>query len=188
MRTFLMLCLVALITGCSQSPQQKAEKLVSNYLKEVLHDPDSYEPSYFTNLDTTWYHYTNEVQKIEQRKDDLLEKYSQIITIRNLYHYLKIGREDFFEASTYNMDINKVKKIRAMTNKDIEPYIKTVDSLALITDKMDREIDSLKQLPPQQTGFKLLHKYRAKNKMGAKVLEEATFYISPDLNIVVHKK
>lgn len=44
MRTLLMLCLIALITGCNgNNPQCKAEKLINRYLENNLKDPDSYE-------------------------------------------------------------------------------------------------------------------------------------------------
>lgn len=44
MRTLLMLCLIALITGCNgDNPQCKAEKLINRYLENNLKDPDSYE-------------------------------------------------------------------------------------------------------------------------------------------------
>ena len=44
MKTLLMLCLIALITGCnSDTPQRKAEKLINRYLENNLKDPDSYE-------------------------------------------------------------------------------------------------------------------------------------------------
>lgn len=44
MRTLLMLCLIALITGCNgNNPQCKAEKLINKHLENNLKDPDSYE-------------------------------------------------------------------------------------------------------------------------------------------------
>lgn len=44
MKTLLMLCLIALITGCNgDNPQCKAEKLINRYLENNLKDPDSYE-------------------------------------------------------------------------------------------------------------------------------------------------
>lgn len=179
-----MLFLVALVAGCNQTPQKNVEKLATQHLKDALHDPSSYEPVSFSELDTTFYLYEDEIKSVEAEKDRILEGFSETIRIRNLYHYHTTGQEQIFDVLTNNMNINKVKRIQSMKEVDIAPYIKTVDSLALITDKMDLQIDSFKKLLPQLMGFKLYHKYRAKNKMGAKVLGEATFFISSDFQTI----
>lgn len=184
-RHYLILCLAALIIGCSTNEQRKAEKLSAQYLKTNLHDPNSYESVSFSNLDTVWYHHSLEIKNIETQKSNIIDKFSDVIRIRNLYHYLEEGENDLFDISTYKMDRDKVKGIRSMTKDDIYPYKKTVDSIAGIIENMDKEIDSIKNTPPKHTGFKLQHKYRAKNKMGAKNLSTIVFHLDNTLTQVL---
>lgn len=43
MRKYLITILALLLLGCSESPPNKAEQLINDYLKESLKDPDSYK-------------------------------------------------------------------------------------------------------------------------------------------------
>ena len=61
MKKTLFICLLVLLCSCQFTKQQKAEKLVKNYLKAHLNDPDSYESISFEKLDINPYAYEDTI-------------------------------------------------------------------------------------------------------------------------------
>jgi len=49
-RLFILIATIAILYSCGDNNQRKAEKLITNYLKEHLDDWDSYEPVEFSEL------------------------------------------------------------------------------------------------------------------------------------------
>lgn len=48
----IIMVLVIVLAGCSKSPEEKAQKLIKEYIINNANDPKSYEPIEFSNLDT----------------------------------------------------------------------------------------------------------------------------------------
>ncbi|MDH6308105.1 hypothetical protein M2451_002624 [Dysgonomonas sp. PFB1-18] len=184
---FFLLATLAFI-GCSKSPQQKAEELVKNYLKENLHDPQSYESVVFSKIDTIWDYQENKIEALEYGGKTLIEKYQDTLLISNALMALEANDMETYKSLTSNIGIQEKERISTLNQEDKSEYYKTADSIRQILKHFEMEKENIKKAPPIMDGFSIEHKYRAKNAMGAKVLNEATFMIDSELTSITNVK
>ena len=170
----------ALLCSCSQSPQRKAEKLVENYLKENLHNPQSYEAISFSNIDTLFIkvgdkeqcpeaiEYENKSKLCDSKKKQYLSVLeSQSDTMSDEFRKSAVWKNKLAEAKTYLTSL--------------------IDSSQMYSEKAS--LAQLKyRLRGKFGGWKLEHTYRAKNKLGAKVLDTDIFYLDSTLTKVIDYK
>lgn len=98
MRKIFILCVVVCFLGCSDSnplatPEAKAKKLIKEYIKNNLGDPDSYEEIYFSSLDSTYTMLPNNI-------------YSRLRELEFDFEY----RGDFYKE-LYQEEFDSLKKI-----------------------------------------------------------------------------
>lgn len=152
--------LLCIIAACNSStPQQKAEKAVSNYLKQTLNDPTSYQPVKFDSLQNDSSSFFNTADY--KRLNDSSKKYEGI--------YKAIKKDGEINDMSLSDQLETLKEARVYTQKS-SAYIDTMLSLS-------------KSFKREKIGYTIQHSYRAKNQMNALVLKNETFYLDTLFNI-----
>jgi hypothetical protein len=142
--------------GC-QSPQQTAEKLVAKYLKERLNDWDSYKSVSFSILDSlksSWTipkHLENDVFRLRRIADAI-----------NALGYNGIGL-----TNDADYHINIIKKYPREDNEYNKKALELWEEYKAIQNRVYKDRDSF---VPQFLGWKIIHKYRARNQYNALTL------------------
>jgi len=75
MKRFLFIACLLILSSCQFTKQQKAEKLVKDYLKTHLNDPDSYENVSFGKLTINPYAYEDTIPagiELKKKEDSLI--------------------------------------------------------------------------------------------------------------------
>lgn len=177
----------ALLCSCSQSPQKKAEKLVNNYLMENLHDPSSYESIEYSALDSIYNIEQNKIDALKYYEKQLIERYSDTTIISNVLRSISSNNKEAYKIYTSNLSKEKKQYIANIPTKDTVLIHQIADSIFSIFRLIDKETKSL-QLNPIFYGYSIEHTYRAKNKLGAKVLDTDIFYLDSTLTKVIDYK
>ena len=162
MRMILCTVMALLVLGCSPSNEKKAQKLIGEKLKETLNDFSSYESVKFGTLDTV---YTSILENADYYTKTLtLEKYTLMAT-------QALGEADMYSEMSGVSNGKKYDSAmkRALLYQDSVKLLKPV-------------IDSVEQaFVPKQVGWRMKHSFRANNAVGAKILDEYTFFFNIDL-------
>ena len=152
--------LSAIFASCSKTPEQKAQQSVKDYLQKNLNDAKSYESVNFGKVDSVFSSFDESKEGIELKlKENMLSE--RVVELSN--------RIDVAESTS---ELNKIIE----ENKELTQ--KRKDLVDTIFNKSIKYKGTL-------CGYKINHKYRAKNKMGAVVLDENCFIM--DKNFVVIK-
>jgi hypothetical protein len=152
-----------LLSSCSD--QQKAESTVKEYLKSHLDDPGSYESISFSTLEPVYNDFETESKEYPALKivvDSMDSK-------RNYYRHLI----DSINADPFNNKQDTIKYVG-----QFKRWERKTDSLLQIIDKKSKAYKG------SLLGYKLNHKFRAKNAFGALQLEFKEFNLDKKLNEV----
>ncbi len=170
--------LMLLFIGCSTGNNE--EKLIKKYLNEHLNDIDSYSPVSFSSTDTLKTEWKLPVN-LEQDFNALIKcadrinasGYSNInVTSDANYHIKELDK--FNEPKYQNLYSGKKKED---FYKEIEMWKKLWVEFKRYQDII---YDSKNSFVPQFIGWKVVHKYRAKNKNGGVELKEEAFYFDKE--------
>lgn len=166
---FIILFSVLLLTSCSKDQNKELRKILEQKFLENLDDPDSYEFVSITNLEP----YTS--------KDSTMEYYEIYKSIKHqsiLDRYEK--RSDFFY------------EVKAEFDETWEVYKEAELSYLDAKTNMDASYDTLKKIlsdyeiqekNPKHILNKAEYKFRANNKLGAKILGSYIIYYDDNLKI-----
>jgi len=144
--------------------QQRAEKLVTDYLLTHLNDPHSYESVGFTHLDSVFYELSDDEYYVmaTKRLQDIPRKISWF--------------EQMIQTLAGNTEIVKMYKDSIQKAKSDTA---TFANYIWFAEKAYKR---------EQTGWRMLHTYRAKNLYGGLILETDTVNISVDLTEIQSMK
>ena len=165
-----LLLLVACVTlfSCSQSPQKKAEKMVKAYLKKTLDDPSSYKGDSFDQLDSLFFIYFYTDEAIELRKLGWYDAESDFF-----------GGKYGLKATLFEIEARYAK-----TTKERQNFMDSVEVYKQKTLEIDKIYKENEAKYDEFVGWEVRHKYRAKNKVGALVLESKYFQFNKELTEV----
>ena len=170
-----------LITSCSQTNESKAKKVIKEYFKETLDDYDSYSPvssSEITMAKTKW--------KLPKELEPELEKLAEIAE--------KINRSGFgniditSDADDIIKDLDEISEYSYKKKLD-KSRIKKIENWKALWLEFKHYQDiiyaSKNSFQPEFIGWKMTHKFRAKNRMGGNELNEIEFQFDKDITKVV---
>ena len=155
MKKLLLITIVIALTSCGSSNQDKAEKLVKNYLKEKMNDPSSYESVSFSPLDSTFTKYDSTVEASK---------------LKMLVSQCSYQADSLKVEATYLKGQNKIDMLNNVLAKTREAI--KYDSIY----NVDKE-----NYKGQFNGWVTIHSYRGSNAMGAKILVKTAFFFNPDI-------
>ena len=146
MKKILIALFAASLCACTSSPEKKAQKLITEYLKENLKDPSSYEAMEFSKLDSSFTTFSDQAKVFSARFDSEKAEYEAAMMIDNL----QAAKEA----------LQKMEKTQA---------------------EWEEAEDAFK---PKFNGWKMSHKYRAKNGFGALDIGNEVFKINPEVTMI----
>lgn len=152
-KVLLGLSFSVVIFSCSNSPDEKIKKNIADHVKKNMNDPSTYENLEFGDLNTfyTSFDYSKKGVRLKLEEYKLKNRANELSN--------KLVRNDLSLK-----EINLIKK-----------EIKEVhDKQLAICDTILCE--SLKY-KPTVTGFSLTHNFRSNNRLGAFILDKASFLI-----------
>jgi hypothetical protein len=168
--------MVVLLHSCDSKFNAQSE--IEKKLKNNLHDPDSYEMVSFSVIDTSYFSYldskegASEMQEVEllTEKQDSLNKLANKIT-------------DKYDVIKHSLSLSQSLKMLDESDEKIkEGHVIKIksDSILSIILKKTKEF-----IPKKIKTVNYELKYRAKNKLGAKILE--TTHYSIDTNNTIRE-
>lgn len=164
-RILFALLLIPFFTSCKDSPQQKAEKVVTVFLKESLHDWNSYESVKWSKLDSVF----------TIIDDD--ETYINAINKTKLFDK-KVNEADQ-RFWTYKGESAKAKTCRQNIMDEQMAYLDSMSTCAKIM------IDIENNFVPAFKGWSIQHSFRAKNASGNKTIAHYLYFFDKDLTKIV---
>lgn len=169
--TFLVL--IVLFTSSCASKEDKANKLIKQYMFENLHDFSSYEPistevdSAFSSIldDSTIVSYANKILKLEYKQEEIMESLHRNAIERKEYH-------------------NYTDIVQLFENQ--------ANQLLLTYDSLNNEIYSIEYLMTplidsfnsKFIGFQVTHNFRSKAPIGNYVLTEVIFLMDTNFSSI----
>lgn len=160
----LVLCAVVLVmTSCTLSNKEKAEKLVKETLKDYLYHPDSYEPL-STKVDSMFIDVTT-IEPIMEISDDIKDLMSKINKCEREIKFtessMDIWDPNRFSSQYSRGEYARAKKEKEETSSDLEKYTK----------KLSEQLASLKKYVAKYhkgefTGWTVSHRFRSLNGAG----------------------
>ncbi len=155
---------VLILFSCTQTKQQKAEKVVKLYLDSTLNDPHSYESVEFGKLDSTFTRFEDDARYISAKaKQD---------SIKAEYDMWKAKNPDFDGVG--DLSHSRVLYFSKMINYYTNGMLAQGKIAIGITNSFK----------PTFKGYRLIHRYRAKNVFGALNLSQTPFYLDSALTRV----
>lgn len=161
----LLFCAVALVmTSCTVSNEEKAEKLVKETLKNYLYHPDSYEPL-STKVDSMFIDVTT-IDPIMKISEDIIGLMSKInnceIEIRSAESTMDIyAPNEYFYSQHSRGEYARAKKEKEEAKSDLDKYTK----------KLSEQLTSLKENVAKYhkgkfSGWAVSHRFRSLNGAG----------------------
>ena len=160
----LLFCAVALVmTSCTLSNEEKAEKLVKETLKDYLYHPDSYEPL-STRVDSMFIDVTT-IEPIMEISDDIKDLISKINScerkIVSAESSMDIWTPNGYSSQYSRGEYARAKKEKEEAKSDLEKYTK----------KLSEQLVSLKENVAKYhkgefTGWAVSHRFRCLNGTG----------------------
>ena len=171
MKKFFYLAFLALmVAACSQSPEQKAEKLIKESLKKSLYKPETYKPVE-TKVDSAFAPYDDpaffkelaEFGIINSEYEELEEKAKRAKSSMAIWsgpYQSAFGRNEYQEAKEEYDEANA-----------------KMDKLKTKAQKLYKKIVSVLQGERKFIGYKALHNYRADNNAGNTLIGNTFYFI-----------
>lgn len=170
-----------LIASCAPTNEERAEKLVSDCIKDYLTYPDSYE-SVSTKIDSTWVN----VSKIE----DILEQTKEVASLDSKIRSLEFDVESaqstmaiYAPDGYYYSDYERGKYNRAKAE-----YEKHKTNLQQSTAKLQSKVQDLRVAAEnlydaENNGWIVTHRYRSKGDNGEQLPpQEMVFFCDLEFN------
>lgn len=155
-KIILGLVLSVVLYSCTKSPEEQAKSNISEYLKKNMDDPSSYESVEFGKLDTLHTSFSESKEGIElETKESKLSDQMEVLS----------AEIDHTESISRLTDIQKESDEITKKRKEIN-------------DILQNKIISYKGAV---NGYSMTHKFRGKNKLGAKILNEINFLLDTKL-------
>jgi len=178
---FLFLVLLNIYSQQKITPLIKAKHLIKKELFSTLNDFSSYQPVSFS--------------KVEKLFSDPFENEEIIKSLDDLESYKKetgkwgeyLSLKDFGTTDTIMNTISRLLNL-AKENKldDLATEYGNI-SMKLLQYKLQQQIimDEIKEHKPEFIGMKVIHKYRAKNSLGAYVLKSTEFRFDKNITYIL---
>lgn len=185
----LFVLLPILIASCEQTKEAKAEKVIKKYLKETMDDYGSYSPVSFSEI---------KIVKSEWKVPKELEMEHEF-----LLDYIKLLTQAGYEVDITSDADYYIKDLEKYSDKEFLKHINDkftdkVDVKSLSSGKAkdkalwlefkhyrDTIYASKKSFQPEFIGWKMTHKFRAKNRMGGTELNKVEFRFDKDITKVI---
>lgn len=151
MRKILLSISLIFLISCSKSPQDKALKLIDNNFKNTLNDYNSYELIEISKLDSSFTTPFDNPQFV-----DSLLKFEALQQLANE------SKEDYEKYKGYSSSYFTEKRMEALNKAKF--YLEKASTSAQFVDNFR---DTFK---PAFNGWEAVHKFRANNAMGAKII------------------
>jgi hypothetical protein len=158
-KSILLLTILFALNSCNKNPQKIAEDNIAKYLAKHLNDPKSYQPDSFGKLDSIFSSFYDTKEGIE-----LMTAYG------DLGKDMREVQSKIYSAKSIS-DLDKIEEQEKI-------FSEKRDSISELMDEKELKYKG------NLTGFRTTHSYRAKNKMGALVLEENAFLLDKDLEVI----
>ena len=178
----LLFCIMALlIVSCAPTNEERAEKLVSDCIKDYLTYPDSYE-SISTKIDSTRVN----VSKIEEILEQTKEVASLDSKIRSLEFDVESAQstmEIYAPDGYYYSDFQ-----RGQYNRAKAEYEKHKTNLQQLTEKLKSKVQDLRVAAEnlddaENNGWIVTHRYRSKGDNGEQLPpQEMVFFCDLEFN------
>ena len=162
------MCTVMVVSFLSCSNEDKAKRLIKKELQLSLNDYKSYESVEFGTLDTLNSEYTNDVAYI---RNERLNKYINELG-NSCSERVKENREDISYGASDGEWKKDVLIASAMLYYNDMVYKQTLDSIK-------------SNFIPTFMGFKMTHRFRAKNANGAYILNEKVYYFDKEISSII---
>lgn len=180
---FLSIMLLMLLTACTTN-EDKANKLIKQYMFESLYDYKSYEPTK-TIVDTL----ENEIAFNDEALNYAQIGIEKTIEFQNLENELKRAEDEMnlaasiFGKSSINFPYKKAKQeyddAQVLMNKTQIEILECIYNILTINE--DIELNHSNEI----LGWKVTHKYRCNNRGGNVALGEEIFLIDIDFNEII---
>ncbi len=160
----LLVLLALIMTSCTPSNEEKAEKLIKETLKGYLYHPDSYEPI-STRVDSTFIDATT-IEPIMGICDEIKDLIPQIIKCKRKI-ILAESSMDIWAPDGYSSQFSRGNYARAKKDKE-----QAKSALDKYTKKLSEQIASLKENVGKYhkgefTGWVVSHRFRSLNGEGS---------------------
>ena len=164
--SLLLYCAVVLImTSCTLSKEEKAEKLIKETLKDYLYHPDSYEPL-STRVDSVFIDATtiDPIMEISDKIKDLLSKIKRCEgKIESAESSMDIWAPSYGYSSQFSRgEYSRAKKEKEEAKSDLDKYTKKLsEQLAFLKENV------AKYYKGKFTGWAVSHRFRSLNGAGS---------------------
>lgn len=178
------------ITSCEQTKETKAEKVIKKYFKETMDDYGSYTPVSFSELTMA----KTEWELPKELEPELTELIEVVKRINQQFGYKIDPMQDAeyyierINANHFIDEINKYtgEKYKKHTTEEFRNKLFKEKKIWLeFKHYQDIIYASKKSFQPEFIGWKMTHKFRAKNRMGGTELNELKFQFDKDITKVV---
>jgi len=167
MKNFIVLLLgvvSVVMTSCTLSNEEKAEKLVKETLKDYLYHPDSYEPI-STRVDSMFIDVTTiePIMRISEEIKDLMSKINRCkIKIESAESSMDIWALDGYSSQYTRGEYARAKKEKEEAISDLDKYTKKLsEQIALLKENI------AKYHSGEFTGWVVSHRFRSLNGAGS---------------------
>ena len=179
---FILLTLLSiLITSCSQTNESKAKKVIKEYFKETLDDYDSYTPMNYSelNMAMTEWKFPKELEPELIKLTEVTKKINQ-----QFGHTIKTTSDADYHIERINKYTGE--EYKKHTTEEFRNRLEKEKILWLEFKHYQDKINASKNsFQPEFIGWKMTHKFRAKNRMGGNELNEIEFQFDKDITKVV---
>lgn len=177
-----------------KSRQEKAENLISQKLNEELPDIESYQNISF-ELDTIdnplladslsyeladqWYNIKMDEFLVKSNISDAETKKKNLKT--NASNHFWFGNMDGYDMIKYGQQFKNL-------DSQLESYQYKLEDIELTKESIEEGFGSLltKYQDVEMPGWKVSHKYRAKDELGNMQIYNYTYFLSPDLDRILY--
>lgn len=167
----LLFCAVALIfTSCTLSNEDKAEKLVSDCIKDYLTYPESYE-AISTRVDSSRIN-VSKIEEVLETTKEVAELYSKIESIKRKMDLAQSTMEIYAPTQYYYSERSRGEYNRA--KQEVEEY---KSDLGRLNPKLNDKIADLRNATEdiyddEVNGWAVTHRFRSKGENGEQVAPE----------------
>lgn len=186
-RLFFILLIGFCLTSCTQSPEEKANTIIEQYIKNNLYKPDTYEKvttqvdSAFTPFCDPNFHKTlltlqevsEDIEEYENKIDSKKDEMSDDQSYMSLY-------DTPYSTSYKRNQYQRYKEDYEEHKQELQKLIEKKEDLIKKTEQIRNEIQSMLSIKPQFIGFQAFHRYRADNNVGQILMKD--FYFIFDQN------
>jgi hypothetical protein len=159
---------IFIICFYSCSKEYKAKRLINKELNMTLNDRKSYEPVQFGGLDSLFSSYKNDINYINNEK-------------------LNVYLNGMLEEATKRHKSKKYDPDYTKAGGEWRTDVTFIVACVFYNSQMYKQIkDSIEaNFKPQFVGYKMSHKFRAKNMYGASVLNEKEYFFDKTISSII---